>query len=452
MNYSALLSAVIYCIDASTPYGVTVVLRNHKQYGMIEAEQGKRATQTMIQSAIHRLLLRRHFWRHATFSEVAELYAARLLRMTANSLVSVFVAVFLYKSGYSLAYIAAFYTLYFTFKGVVSLPAALLTARIGPKHGMLVANLLAIPSLIALPLLPQIGEWALVIFTACQGTSMALYGICHLVDFSKVKHADHAGKEISFMNIMDKIATGISPLVGGLIAWLASPEVTMWLAAGLFMVAALPLLRTAEPVRVGQRLTFKGYPWRETWRSLVANVGIGFDNTATIVHWPLFLTIVVFASSGSSVYAQIGGLATVTLFVGFIASQMYGVLIDRRRGGELLRYATIANSITHAIRPLVATPLSAALANVINETATTGYYMAFMRGMFELADRSGHRIAYLLLIEITLNIGALIGSLTVLILVLLLPAQAALTVAFFLAAIFTLLIATANFPLYRRSA
>lgn len=405
----------------------------------------------MIQATIHRLLLRRHFWRYATFSEVAELYAARLLRMTANSLVSVFVAVFLYKSGYSLTYIATFYSLYFVFKLFISTPAALLTARIGPKHGMLVANLLAIPSLVALPLLPHIGEWALVIFTICQGASITLYGICHLVDFSKVKHADHAGKEISFMNIMDKIAAGVSPLVGGVIAWLASPEVTMWLAAGLFLVAALPLLRTAEPVRVGQKLSFHGFPWRETWRSLVANVGVGLDNTTTIVLWPLFLTVVVFASSGSSVYAQIGGLATITLFVGFIASQMYGILIDRRRGGELLRYATIANSFTHAIRPFIYTPIAAGLANVINETATTGYSMAFIRGMFDLADRSGHRIAYLLLIEVTLNIGSLLISLILLGFVMIFDSQQmALSVSFVVAAVLTLLIAFANFPLYRQ--
>lgn len=405
----------------------------------------------MIQNTIHRLLLRRHFWRYATFSEVAELYAARLLRMTANSLVSVFVAVFLYKSGYSLAYIATFYSFYFAFKLVAATPAALLTAHVGPKHGMLIANLLAIPSLVALPLLPTIGEWALVIFTICQGTSIALYGICHTVDFSKVKHADHAGKEISFMNIMDKIAAGVSPLIGGIIAWLAAPEFTMWLAAGLFMVAALPLLRTGEPVRVGQKLSFRGFPWRETWRSLVANIGVGVDNTALVVLWPLFLTVVVFAGSGSSVYAQIGGLATITLLVGFVASQMYGVLIDRRRGGELLRYATLANSFTHAIRPLIHTPISAALANVINETATTGYTMAFIRGMFDLADRSGHRIAYLLLIELTLNLGSLLISLVLLGLVLVLQPQSALSAAFFVAAGLTLFIAFANFPLYRRS-
>lgn len=404
----------------------------------------------MIQFFINRLLSRRHFWRYATFSEVGELYAARLLRMTANSLVSVFVAVFLYKSGYSLVYIASFYALYFAFKAIfIAVPAALLTARIGPKHGMFIANLCAIPALVSLPLLPHIGEWALVIFTVFQGTSITLYGICHLVDFSKVKHDNHAGKEISFMNIMDKIAAGISPLVGGLIAWLASPEVTMWIAAGLFLVAALPLLRTAEPVQVGQRLSFKGYPWRETWRSLVANVAVGADTTATVVVWPLFLTVVVFASSGSSVYAQIGGLATVTLFVGFIASRMYGILIDRRRGGELLRYATIANSLTHAIRPFIATPVAAALANVINETATTGHSMSFMRGMFDLADRSGHRIAYLFLIELTLNIGSCIASVTLLVFAMLVQEPTALRMTFFVAAVLTLFIMSAKFPLYR---
>lgn len=88
---------------------------------------------------------------------------------------------------------------------------------------------------------------------------------------------------------------------------------------------------------------------------------------------------------------------------------------------------------------------------MINETATTGYTMAFIRGMFDLADRSGHRIAYLLLVEVSLNVGSLLISLVLLGCALVLAAPAALSVSFFIAAALTLSIAFANFPLYRRS-
>ena len=232
----------------------------------------------MFEKAIHRVLLRRHFWRHATFSEVAELYTARLLRQVANSLISMMVAVFLYKSGYSLVFITSFYAIYFGFKVLVSYPVARVVAHFGPKHGTLFANILAIPSLLAFSLLSEYGMYSLVVFLIVQGVSITLYDLSYMVNFSKVKNTKFAGKEIGFMNSIDKIATGFSPLVGGIIAWLISPEVTIWIAASLFAVAAVPLFRSAEPVRLRQQINFGGFPWRQAREGLMAQIAVGADH------------------------------------------------------------------------------------------------------------------------------------------------------------------------------
>ena len=66
----------------------------------------------MIQALIHRWLLRRHFWRHATFSEIAELYASRLMTMFALRFVMVFASVYLYKLDYDLIFIALFWAVF----------------------------------------------------------------------------------------------------------------------------------------------------------------------------------------------------------------------------------------------------------------------------------------------------------------------------------------------------
>ena len=62
----------------------------------------------MLQQIIHRILIRRHFWRHATFSEIAELYTSRLMTMFALRFVLGFVSVYLYRIGYSLGFIVLF--------------------------------------------------------------------------------------------------------------------------------------------------------------------------------------------------------------------------------------------------------------------------------------------------------------------------------------------------------
>lgn len=404
----------------------------------------------MIEKFIHRLFLRRHFWRSATFGEVADLYASRLLRQTANSLISMMVAVFLYKSGYSLVFIAGFYACYFGLKGLFSYPCARIIARYGSKHGTLYANLLAIPSLLAFSMLNEYGIWSLLIFMVVQVTSVTLYDFSHMVNFSKVKSNEYAGKEIGFMNSIDKLATGLSPLIGGMIAWLMGPEVTIWIAAGLFAVAAVPLFRTAEPVKLRQKIDFRGFPWRQARAGLLAQVAFGADFNSKQILWPLFLVAVLFAGSGEDVYAKIGTLASITVVVGIITSHVFGKLIDKRKGYDLLRYSAIGNAIVHAIRPFAGTPLSAGLINAANETATTGYTMAFMRGMYDMSDRSGHRLAYLFYIEIAYNVGSGLLFAGSSILLLALGEVWGLTISFWLMVPLVFFMARPNFPLYRR--
>ncbi len=405
----------------------------------------------MLQSFIHRLLQRRHFWRYATFDEVAELYASRVMRLLAQYMINLFVALYLYQNGYSILFIAGYFAISFGFRAIISYPAALLIAKFGPKHGILAGNLLYIPALVCFTLVPEFGIAAIAGFGLFQSLSMVIYDFSYLVDFSKVKHVEHAGKEIGFMQILERITASLSPLIGGLIAFLIAPEVAMWLSAILFALASLPLLRTSEPVKTNQKLEFRGFPWKTTWRSIAAETAVGWDIFASNTVWILFIAVVVFAGSGDDIYLKVGALASITVVTSFVAAYSFGRLIDRRRGGDLLRLATLANAATHFFRAFVTTPSGVAGVNITNEVATTGYFMAFQRGVFDAADSSGRRIVYLLFIEVAVNIGALIACLVFMALILVVTTTAvAMKVFFMVTALYVLLVMSARFPLYRR--
>ncbi len=403
----------------------------------------------MIKQLIHRFFLRRHFWRYATFSEVAELYTSRILRMMAVGMSTVFMSVFLYQNGYSVQFIAGYWMVYMFFKALIALPAAKYTALFGPKHGILLSNLLYIPSMILFAMVPQLGIPAIIGTALLQGVSMTLYDICHLTDFSKVKSAEHAGKEIAFMNILDKVATSLSPLAGGMIALVAGPQATMYAAAFLFLIASLPLFKTGEPVPTHQKLVFRGFPWRTVWRGFIAEAAVGFDSVASNIVWLLLVALTVLGISGNEVYAQLGALLSVVLLAALASSYVYGVLIDRRRGGELLKTMVVVNAFLHLARPYVQTPASVALINATNEVATTGFSMSFIRGIFDTADRSGHRVTYLGFIAMAVNLGMSAAAGLLLLFVSLFEPTLGMRLFFFVAAPITLLIATANFRLYR---
>lgn len=399
------------------------------------------------------IIKRRHFWRYATFSEVAELYMARLLRQSANALFSTFAAIYLYRSGFGLVEIALFYAIYSLYRLAIVVPVAKAVAYTGPKHGMFWANMLMIPALLIFSALPMLGVWAVAGYFGLQGLSLVLYELSHKVNFSKIKNAAHAGREIGVMNVMDKVAAGASPLIGGLIAWYGSPQLTLWIAALLLLCSAVPLFLSEEQITTKQKISFRGFPFRAVWRSLRAQLAIGVDVSATGVLWPLLLVVVVFTSAAGehdAVYAQVGSLASITLIVGFVISRIYGRLIDKNRGGDLLRYATAANAGVHLLRLTVATPASAVVLNILNEIATIGQSMAFMRGMFDLADRSGYRISYFALIEMATYIGSLVLYLVAAGAIALYGEQLGLAIAFAVSAVAVLLARTARFPLYRR--
>lgn len=404
----------------------------------------------MLQQLIHKLLLRRHFWRHATFSEVAELYASRMLRTLAISISSVLMSVYLYQNGYAVQFIAGYWALYYFLKIFMAFPAAKYVARFGPKHAILVSNLLYIPAMIIFTTVPEWGLPAIIVSGLLQGVSATLYELGYLTDFSKVKSVDHAGKELAYMNIIDKVTRGLSPLLGGLLAFVAGPEAAMWAAAALFAVAAVPLFQTAELARSHYGLQFRGFPWRTTWRSMVAETGVGFDVVASGTVWSLLVAITILGVASDRVYAELGALLSVVILAALAASYVYGKLIDKRRGGELLRYSVIADSLIHATRPFVTTVGVTVGTNIANEVATTGYAMAFTRGLFDTADRSGHRITYLACIEVMANFGAALASGIFMLSVMLYGDVQGMKYFFFAAAIVVLIIATPKFTLYRK--
>lgn len=374
-----------------------------------------------------------------------------MLRMLAINMSAVFVTVFLYQTGYSMTFIAGYWVCFYSFKALMGLPAAKYAALFGPKHGILLANLLYIPSMLIFAMMPEWGIPAIAAAAVLQASSATVYDLCHLVDFSKVKSVEHAGKEIAYMNIVEKIATRLSPLIGGVLAFVAGPKATMVAAAVLFACASIPLFKTAEPIPVRQRLVFKGFPWRVAWRSFIAETAVGFDTIASGAVWSFFVAVVILGvGTDNTVYVKLGALLSVVLIVAFASSYAYGKLIDRKRGGDLLRIMTIVNSLTYLVRPFTNTPLSVVGVNAANEAATTGYAMAFMRGMFDTADISGHRVTYLGVIEVVVNAGGALAAAGVLLFMTLFGEIEGMRLFFFIAAPITLLIMTPKFRLYQK--
>lgn len=406
----------------------------------------------MLRKIIYSLLERRHYWRYVSFSQVAELYASRTLRMMAVSMVSIFVAIYLYQNGYDLTFIMLYFAAYFLVKGVLALPSAYVIAKIGPKHATLMSNLLYVPALLILTLLPEYGMFSLVGFGLFQAVSSAMYEMSYLVNFSKVRAEEFIGKEIGYMHMLERLAGGLSPVLGGFVAFLFGPQATLIVASILFAGAALPLLFTPEPVRLNQKITYHGLPWRKIYRGVRAELSIGVDLLVSGTSWSLFVALAIFGETTNSIYAKLGILASITIIAAIISAKAFGMIVDRKRGGELLRVGVVLNVMTHLCRPFVSTPLGAVLINASKEVATTGYAMPFTKGMFDMADNlPGYRIVYVSIMALTASVGAALAALIVAGFTMFFNEIHSLQLSFILAAVTTLPIIRNGFPILKKS-
>ncbi len=398
----------------------------------------------MLNKILHQVLRHRHFWREVGFDELSELYVSMMFRGIGTSLTGLFVPVYMHQLGYSLAAIIMTAACYFTFRALFAdIAAGFTAAKIGPKHTMLIGHLLLISST-GLFLTLNTYAWPIWLLGGVWGASGSFFFIPFHVDFSKVKHSRHGGKELGFLNMMEKIGTALGPIIGGLIATFFGAQYIFLIASFILLLSLIPLFSTKEAVKTNQRLDFSSLTVKGRGRDFLSISAFGIENTICMFIWPLYLGIFVLA--GSTVYAKLGAISSASFIVSILAAKAIGQLIDHRRGRKLLRVSAVANAGLHLIRPFVGNLPIALGVNLANEAVTPGYRMPYFKGLYDAADDlPGQRIVYLTSMEMMSSIAKATVFWLLAIITLIVSDRGTIGIGFAIAAIASIVIMTERF-------
>lgn len=358
----------------------------------------------MIKKIIHRLLKNRHFWRHASFDELSQIYVSTFFRMMAFSIVGVFIPIFLYDLDYSLAAIFGFYIAYFMARTILHLPAGYLVARIGPKHTMIYSYGLQLVSSLSLLTLPMFG-WPLWLVATVWATANNLFFTAYHVDFSKVKHSEHSGKEMGFANIMQRVGGVIGPIIGGIVATVFGPQYIFLAMSVLLLVGIVPLLTSAEPVKTRQKIRFRNLPLSHIRRDLISYAGLTITHQISVTLWPLYISLFAL---GANVYLELGALSSIGFVVSIFTAFAIGKIVDRRKGRELLHISAIGDMFLQFAKPFVNSLPFALVINTAGESSAVAMRITYQKGMYDAADDlPGNRIVYISVME---TCGALVKA------------------------------------------
>lgn len=369
-----------------------------------------------------------------------------IFRSVAVGSIGVFVPIYLYMLGHSIVDIFLVYAWFGTVAAIASLGVARLVARFGPKHVILASYVMQLLSSL-LFLTHGDHSWPLYLLGGIWGLATNMFFVPYHIDFSKIKHVDHSGKEVSYMLIMQKVGLTAGPLVGGVVAAVFGGQYVFVIAAIIMAIGALPLLMSGEPVRTHQSFDLN-IPLHKVGRGLAAYTSWVTADIISKAAWPAYVGIFVLLEN---VYVKLGLLSSASVGISVIATILFGKMADKNHGRKMIRKASLFGAIVELTRPFVTTLPQTIGLNILYDTSKIGYTLPFVKGMYAAADElPGHRVAYMGVIEAIGNMGRAFACWLLVLVGLSFSARTTLSVAFVVSAIAVLGVSLERFRALNR--
>jgi MFS transporter, DHA1 family, multidrug resistance protein len=397
----------------------------------------------MIKPIVIQHIRRSHHWRSRKHEELAELYISMMFRSLAFSLVGVFVPIYLYTIGYSFSAIFLFYAILFFTKTVFGMSGAHIVARIGPKHTIAMSYLLQVLPLAMIVSLESV-QWPLPFIAIFWGMSNCLFFLAYHVAFSRVKHAKHGGKEIGWMNIVERFGAMLGPLVGGIVAALFGPQYTFAAALVVFTFGIVPLFLSGEPVRTHQKINFGKFHIKP----IVADATVyALMNTNVVIAasiWPLFIAAFIISDNP---FASIGSIVAFSVLLSMLFSGVIGRIIDAHHGRKLINASAILAAPIYIVRFFAVSVSVVTVVNVLGELFMQAKKLPITKSFYDRADQfPGNRIVYVTCVEMVANFSKALFFFILFAALTSLPAKQVFLLGFVLASAASLCLAFFHFP------
>lgn len=402
----------------------------------------------MVIKFLRKIRQKRNFWFLAKFDEMSILYIAKMFRSFALNISAGFVLMYFYKIGYGWNGVLLFLILSYVVKLISVWVGGAYIAKHGPKHGILLSNILNIPMLIMASLTSKFGVSMAIATMIIQGLAISIYNVSIYVGMSKVKNNKKAGGQLGVLYSIDKIAAALSPIIGGWLAIFIGMESALYISAILFVMSAIPLLSTREVMKNDIKLNFKTFPVKKYLNKIFIPQTLTSGPSSTVhFTWRIFVPVFIFSQVNS--YGVIASLASLSAIVSIIAAIAFGKIVDKNQGGIMLRGSIFIRGLINLCRGLfMMSPLAVVLTNIADEVSGVGYSLSNQKGAFFEADDSGRRIEYFVISESFFFIGSTLYTILAFVLFSAFGAETGLRIFFAVSGVVLILLGRIKYTVY----
>lgn len=248
---------------------------------------------------------------HMLFSDLTKIFLFRSILSFAQSMIFIFIPIFLFQLGYSMVYILAYALTIYVSVLLVDPIAVLLINRIGFRYSLL----LSVPFEFLNFFLILRASSPIIVFAAafCQGIHLSIFLTTLNSEIAVNGHNEKRGSEIGMMNMLMTLASTFSPIIGGAILQYRGYFSLLITALIIATIATIPLLSSQNIKLANYSFSYKDYfslAKKYDARTKIFFLSEGVDIILLLYIWPIGLYLLLNENTLS-----LGSLLTAASFV-----------------------------------------------------------------------------------------------------------------------------------------
>ena len=327
--------------------------------------------------------------------ELDELFLSVFLKNIAQSMISIFIPIYLLTLGYSLVNISIYYLIYYTTASISFPFCTILNSKIGIKKGMAIGTLILILSYFLLEKLNS--GFPYYILAIIFGVASSFYFSGFHIEFTRSIKKKETGKDLSILKIIAKISSIIGPLTGALFINYISFKFIFLLVSGVLFISIIPLFLTKDyknPIKI----SFKKIIKSDTKVKALAYQVHGALYLIASVFWPIFIYLTIKS------ILSLGAIITMTSVIIIFIINYLGKIADKKPN-KLLKTGIFSHSISWILKILLLSPLGLFFSNFVSGISSAAIDLSFHKKIYEKAKNTDNITNYFIFREMHLGMG-----------------------------------------------
>ncbi len=337
--------------------------------------------------------------RYARQAPVSGMYAHITIQHIAIALIGIFIPIYFYTLGFSIAQILFFEFLYAIYYILLTPLAVAVIRATCVNKAFLVSFPFRIVFFLLLAYVPThpILFYILPVLLAFR---FALFNIAFHANMLAHEDNHTTGRTMARYYILLSIASFLAPYIGALIISFLGFEFIIHVSIAILVIGALPLFGVHEtcplPMEFSQRRVWTGIFDRRKNMLTASHAGYAIEALIGKVLWPLFLFIFL-----GSVEA-VGFITSLSLLLATAAFYLIGRWTDGRDRKKLIAVGTRAYALSWVLRIGGINPTFAVISDVFRNVAEKLMLIPWSAYSYEVA-RQQHPYEYIVTREIVIN-------------------------------------------------